>query len=149
MKVILHNDVAKLGKKFDIVEVADGYARNYLIPKKLAELATPGKIKSIENQRQEREAAEAEQREAVRAQLEPLLESGTELAAPANEQGHLFAGLHVEDIARHLSEQAAVEVPEHWIVMDDAIKETGEHTVSVRVGDETLDVPVTVTPQQQ
>lgn len=149
MKVILRSDIGKLGKKHDVVDVSDGYGRNFLIPRGLAEIATPEKEAAVEQKRAEREAQEQEHHAQLKEALAQLTEQGVEITAPANEQGHLFAGLHAADIAQQLTEQVNVEVPAVAIQFDDAIKEVGEHQIPVRVGDETIAVPVTVTGETQ
>ena len=99
MKVILLADIPKLGKKYDVKEVSGGHARNFLIPKKLAEIATPGALKHAEVLR----AAWQKEHEAREVELAKLVE-GLEgrtitLERPANEEGHLFAGIHPEDLS--------------------------------------------------
>jgi len=144
MKVILRNDIKKLGKKHDTVDVADGYARNFLIPRNLAEVATPEREAAVEKQRAKREEREQEHSAQLHEALSTLVESGVTIDAPANDQGHLFAGLHTNDIAEKLTATAGVDIPAVLIEYDDAIKETGEHQVPVRVGDDTMQVPLTV-----
>lgn len=144
MQVILHSDIGKLGKKYDVVTVSDGYARNYLIPQKLAELATPERVAVIEQSRAARAAEEAEHNEQLLAQLNTLGEDGLVIDAPANDQGHLFAGLHTTEIAEKLSEVTGVAVPPNAIRMDDTLKEVGTHALELRVGDERQTVNVTV-----
>ena len=144
MKVILHSDIGKIGKKNDVVDVADGYGRNYLIPRGLADLATEAKIAVHEREREAREQAETERVEVLTAKLSELTEEGIAITAPANEQGHLFAGVHANKIAAKIGEAAGVNVPGESVKMDDMIKETGTFDIDVRAGDKSVTVPVTI-----
>ena len=102
MKVLLCQDVDKLGFYGDVVEVKDGYARNYLLPCGVATVPSEGKIKSMAAERGKR----AEQRKLALVQLEKVVAAveGAEVvvAAKANEQGHLFGSFHERDIAENL-----------------------------------------------
>ena len=146
MKVILHNDVGKLGSKNEVVDVADGYARNYLIPRHLAEIATENRIQALKEQEEKREAERREHAAQLATALEEIEQSVT-IPAPVNEQGHLFAGIRRSDIASALNEALGVHVAETAIVFDDTIKETGTFEIPLRVGGETRTVNVTIEPR--
>lgn len=142
MRVILLEDVAGLGSKGDMVEVAPGYGRNYLVPRGLAEEATKGNIKSVEQRRQallrraERERAEAEQI------AERLGAHTVTLTAKAGETGRLFGSITSADIAEAVQQQVGVEVDRRRIELDEPIKAAGSYEVPVR-----LHVGVTATLQ--
>jgi large subunit ribosomal protein L9 len=149
MKVLLCSDVEKLGWLGDIVDVKNGYARNYLIPHGLATIPTEQNIKALA----EEKARRAEQRKLVREQKERLITSvqGAEvvLLAKANEQGHLFGSVTERDIAQNLRQQG-FDVADEMIKMDGHIKELGVSEVIVRAGaDLTATVRVVVNSQEQ
>ena len=124
MKVLLVSDVRKLGYLGDVVDVADGYARNCLFPQGLAKAATDNNIKSIAKAK----AARAEERNLERKQLEKAAQavSGAEavIAATANEVGHLFGSVAKRDIAKNLRDQG-FEVADDVVMLHEHIKEVG------------------------
>ncbi len=146
MKVLLTADVSKLGWLGDVVEVADGYARNYLLPQGLAQPATEASIKAIA----EAKVKGAEQRHLEQEQMEKVAESvdGAEvvIAAAANEQGHLFGSVGREAIAENLRAQG-FEVPTDVVELTENIKQVGTHQVKLRFSaDLTAMVSVVVVP---
>ena len=124
MKVLLVSDVRKLGYLGDVVDVTDGYARNYLFPQGLAKAATDNNIKSIAKAK----AARAEERNLERKQLEKAAQAvnGAEavIAAAVNELGHLFGSVFRHDIAKNLREQG-FEVADDVVMLHEHIKEVG------------------------
>ena len=149
MKLLLCNDVEKLGWLGDIVEVKDGYARNYLIPQGLATVPNESNIKALA----EEKARRAEARQLVREQKERLVTAvqGAEvvIAAKANEQGHLFGSVTEHDIADNLRKQG-FDVADEMVKMGGHIKELGASEVTVRAAAElTATVQVMVVSQEQ
>lgn len=149
MKLLLCNDVEKLGWLGDIVEVKEGYARNYLIPHGLAIVPTEANIKSLA----EEKAKRAEARRLVREQKQKLVAAvqGAEvvLSAKANEQGHLFGSITEHDIADNLRKQG-FDVADEMVKMGGHIKELGVSEVVVRAAaDLTATVRVMVVSQEQ
>jgi len=147
MKVLLTADVSKLGWLGDVVEVADGYARNYLFPQGLAEAATDGNIKAIAKAKAQR----ADQRHLERQQLERVATAvnGAEavIAAAANEEGHLFGSVFKHEIAKNLCAQG-FEVPETAVALDEHIKQVGTFSVTLRFAEDlTASVSVVVVPE--
>ncbi len=138
MKIILLRDIAKIGKKFDVVEVADGYAFNYLIPRGMAEMATKAKEKEIEGRKAEEEAKHQAYVEKISKDVKALKRKPLKIKAKANEKGVLFAGLEKEDLLKALKEEAGVELSANEIVLEEPIKNTGEHKVPIAVGEEGL-----------
>ena len=133
----------------DIVEVKDGYARNYLIPQGLATVPTAGNIKALADEK----ARRAEARQLVREQKERLVASvqGAEvvLAAKANEQGHLFGSVTEHDIADNLRKQG-FDVADEMVKMSGHIKDLGVSEVTVRAATDLLaTVRVMVVSQEQ
>ncbi len=137
MKVILLKDVAKVGQKFDVKDVAEGYATNFLIPKGLAEAATEQSVRKIENRKKKTEEEKELEESLITKNLMDLEGVTVNFEAKTNEKGHLFAGLHKEEISRILKEQTRLDIPAQFINLDKPIKETGEHTIEVKFGGKT------------
>jgi large subunit ribosomal protein L9 len=130
MKVLLISDVKKLGWLGDVVEVTDGYARNYLFPQGFAKLATDPNVKAIARAKAQR----AEQRKLERQQLEKVCQTvnGAEvvIAAAANEQGHLFGSVFRHEIAENLRAQS-FEVADDTVELNEHIKQVGTYRVGL------------------
>ncbi len=135
MKVILLKDVAKVGLKDEIKDVSSGYAQNFLIQRGLAEAATAGKIALVEKNAAGRVAQQEERKSALEDGLAKLKGKGLIIRATANEKEYLFEAVSAEIIAAHLADVAGVEVAADQIQIESPIKELGEHTVNVKVGD--------------
>lgn len=131
MKILLLNDVERLGWLGDVVEVADGYARNYLLPQRIAVMPNEANMKSIAAEKVKR----AEVRIAEQKHLEQAAEevAGAEavVAAKANEKGHLFGSVTAGDIAANLREQG-FSVADEIVVLDEHIKEVGQREVKLK-----------------
>ncbi len=148
MKVLLCEDIKKLGWLGDVVEVKVGYARNYLLPQGLAKVATEGNIRAIAQEKAKR----AEQRLKERRRIEKAVEAvnGAEavLAAKANEQGVLFGSVTEAMIAANLRAQG-FEVADEVIKLAEHIKQLGTHEVGLRFAEDlTATVRVVVVPEQ-
>ncbi len=147
MKVLLVSDVRKLGWLGDVVEVADGYARNYLFPQGLAKAATDNNIRSIAKAK----AARAEERKLERRQLEKVCTSVNEaeavIAAAVNELGHLFGSVSKHDIAKNLREQG-FEIADEVIELHEHIKEVGTYKIKLEFADDLIaTVSLVVVPE--
>ncbi|KKS41893.1 50S ribosomal protein L9 [Candidatus Kuenenbacteria bacterium RIFCSPLOWO2_12_FULL_42_13] len=133
MKIILLKNVEKLGKAGEIKNVADGFALNFLLPKKMAEAATEQKIKKARNQENKKILA----REKNLAENDKLLARlnglKLEIKAKASDSGKLFAGLSAEDIAKELKTQKNIDIAAKRIRLEKHIKEVGEHGVEIDV----------------
>jgi len=148
MKVLLCEDIDRLGWLGDVVEVKTGYARNYLLPQGLAKIANEASIRSIA----EEKARRAEQRKLEGKRLEEAVKAieGAEavVAAKANEQGHLFGSVNEQQIAANLREQG-FEVRDEIVQLPEHIKEIGTHSVTLRFRDDlTATINVVVVPEQ-
>jgi large subunit ribosomal protein L9 len=133
MQIVLRDDVENLGRKGDMVVVADGYARNYLVPRGLAIPATKGAQKQADAMRRNREAQDRRSREGAEA-LAAKLTSGTiELKARAGEGGRLFGSVTSADIADAVNAQLGVELDRRRIDLDEPLKELGEVELRVRL----------------
>jgi large subunit ribosomal protein L9 len=149
MKVLLCEDVEKLGWYGDIVEVSEGYARNYLLPRKVAAIPTEQKIKAMADEKAKR----TEQRKLDQERLEKAAAAveGAEavIAAKANEQGHLFGSIMAGEIAENLRRQG-FEVADNAVYLDEHIKEVGQYTVKLKfAGLVTAKVKVTIVAEGQ
>ena len=148
MKVLLCEDIKKLGWLGDIVEVNTGYARNYLLPQGLAKVATQGNIRALAKEKAKR----AEQRLRERRRIEKAVEAvnGAEavLAARANEQGVLFGSITESSIGANLRSQG-FEVADEIVKLPEHIKQVGTHEVTLKFADDvTATVRVVVVPEQ-
>jgi large subunit ribosomal protein L9 len=133
MRVVLRDDVDNLGRKGDLVEVADGYARNYLVPKGLAMKATPGVEKQADAMRRSREAQERKTREAAQALATRLAGGTVELKARAGEGGKLFGSVTAADIADAVQAQFGVEIDRRRLELAEPLKEIGVSEVPLRL----------------
>ncbi|KKR39028.1 MAG: 50S ribosomal protein L9 [Parcubacteria group bacterium GW2011_GWB2_40_8] len=132
MKVILLQDVPNVGHKYSIKEVKSGYARNFLLPQKLAQLATESAIKGIEAAKLKAEQERAIHEDLLAKNLESLVNLRVVMEEKANEKGHLFSIVHEDEVAKILKEKHHIEIPAKFIEMDKHIKEVGEHKVKVK-----------------
>lgn len=149
MKVLLTTDVQALGRAGDVVVVADGYARNYLIPKKLAIKAT-GRALRMSDSIRTRAAAEQAEHEAVCRQLIDRLQGVVcELQAAADGNGHLYGSISERDIALEL-ENMGLQIDRRSIQLETHIKSVGEFTVPVRLSPElSTEITVRVRAEEQ
>lgn len=133
MKVILTQDVPKLGQAGTLQDVANGYARNFLIPQGMATIATRGSIKQVE----ERQAAEAKriakQEEELRGLSDRIQGMRIEIEARVGEQGRLYGSVTGPDIAERLSAALGEEIDRRKIDLDEPIRTVGDHQVTVRL----------------
>lgn len=133
MEVLLLKDVEQLGEAGEIKRVANGYARNFLIPRGLAVIATPGAIKQAELQLESearRQAKELDEAQALAQALEGLTVT---FHARAGESDRLYGSITNANIADALSEQVEQDVDRRKIEMDEPLKELGTHTVTIRL----------------
>jgi large subunit ribosomal protein L9 len=131
MKLILTNDVDGLGHKGDVVEVADGYARNYLLPRSFAIKATTGALKEAEGLRRAREEAERAAVDAAKAVAEALAGSTVVVAARSADEGKLFGSIGARNVAEAIASYTGVQVEPQIIALTGPIKEIGLHEVTI------------------
>ncbi len=137
MKIILLDDVTKVGRRGEVRDVSDGYARNFLIPKKLALSATAGNLKNLDHIQKQQEAkadrvkADAE---SLRARIEAL---AYEERRQASEEGKLFGSVTSQDIADFLGRQG-LKIERRRIHLDEPIKTLGETAVAIRLHPEVI-----------
>lgn len=135
MKVILLQDVAKIGRRFDIANVQDGYALNKLIPQRLAKPATPENLKSIEAHARKTQDVRDKQQTAFEEALVELDGKTIEVAVEANEEGRMFQSLKVETIIAAVTSDTSIKLSEANLHIPTPIKEIGVHTVALVSGD--------------
>jgi large subunit ribosomal protein L9 len=143
MKVILRSDVSNLGKRGDILDVADGYARNFLVPKGLAMKASAGASAQAASMRRARDLRDAQDRAAAEALATTLVPKVITVAARAGSEGKLFGSVTASDIAAAVEEQTKVVLDRRKIVLHEPIKTLGTHTVPVKLHAD-VEFPVTV-----
>lgn len=132
MKLILTQDVPDLGQKGDIVDVADGYARNYLVPRSLAVKASTGNLKQAEKMREARIEAEKRAREEADRIKEALVGTRVVVAARAGDEGKLFGSIGPGDVAQAIKTFVGIDVERSSIVVQPPIRAIGLHEVTVR-----------------
>ena len=131
MKVVLLKDVKNMGKRDDIVNVSDGYARNFLFPQKLAAEATPGALKEIQRKRAAQDAREAELLAEAKNKAAALKDKVITLEVKCGEKGRLYGSVTSAEVAEALEKQHGVQVDKRKIDIGDPIRETGMRTISV------------------
>jgi large subunit ribosomal protein L9 len=131
MKIILIKDVQKVGRKFDIKDISDGYALNFLIPRGLAIVATPQAIAKINLEKEKLNTEEKIQEELLVKNLGTIKGLKLTLKEKANEKGHLFAGVTREVLAAEILKNTRLNLDVEFIKLDKPIKELGEHKVTV------------------
>ena len=134
MKVILQQDVKGQGKKGQLIEASEGYARNYLLPRKLAIAATADAINTMNLKEKARRAEEARQKEAAMAAAEQLKALLVKIPAKAGTGGRLFGAVTTKEISDALKQQHSVDIPKQKLVLDDPIKSFGTYQVKARLG---------------
>jgi len=151
MEIILLQDVDKLGKKGDVAHVAEGYARNFLLPRKLGEIATPTRIAQARKVMEEREAAAKREAERAEENREMMAKTVLTIKAPAGTEDRLFGSVTNQDIADAIFQARKVRVDKHDIELEEPIKTVGTHMVKVRVHSsvEPAEIKVIVTPEEE
>ncbi|MBI2108584.1 MAG: 50S ribosomal protein L9 [Parcubacteria group bacterium] len=135
MKVILLQDVPKVGKKYEVKEVKNGLARNFLIPKKLVEIATAGTLKKLEIFKEKNKQEEEEKNKALRDTLSALSNKTITITVRAGDMGSLFAKITAKDIANAIKKEYNVNLPEELIILEEPIKKIGEYDIVAEVGE--------------
>lgn len=137
MKVLFLKDVPKIGKKYEVKEVADGYARNFLLPRKMAELATKETEQRVAKKKDEIAEMKKVDDDLLMRNLKALTDLVVTMEGKANEKGHLFAAIRKEEIISKIRDEARLQIPSEYIHLEKPIKETGEHIISFSMGNKT------------
>ena len=138
MKVILNADVKGQGKKGELKEVSDGYARNFLLPKKLAVPATAENVNTMKQQEKARQAQMAAEKAEAQALAEKLKSIQVKLTAKAGEGGRLFGAVTSKEIAEALSAQHGLNIAKTKLVLDEPIKSCGGYQIKTKPGHEIM-----------
>ena len=134
MKVILQQDVKGQGKKGQLVEVSEGYARTFLLPRKLAIAATADAINTLNLKEKARKAEEARMKAEAQTIAEKLKECPVKLTAKAGNGGKLFGAVTTKEISEGLKKQYDIDIPKQKLVLDDPIKAYGSYQVKAKLG---------------
>ena len=148
MEVILRQDIEKVGLRGEVVDVAPGFARNYLLPRKLAETATPAKVaelRKLEDKRARHEAQSFEQAQEIAQRLEA---SEIRFDVPAGETGTLFGSVTATDVAEHVWETEKVRIDRRKLDLPESIKRIGRYQIPVELfADMTATLRLAVVPE--
>jgi large subunit ribosomal protein L9 len=136
MKIILAKDVETLGHKGDVVSVSDGYARNYLVPKGMALVASRGALKQAEQMRRAREEALRKAKDDAVAQVALLGSSPVYISARAGEDGKLFGSVTKNDIARAVQDQLEQDVDARQVRLDESLRRLGTFSIEIHLHEE-------------
>ena len=136
MKVILQQDVKGQGKKGQLIEVSEGYARNFLIPRKLAVLATADAMNTMMLQEKAKKAEEARQKAEAEAIAEKLKSAQVKVSARAGANGKLFGAVTSKEVSDALAAQHKIELAKQKIVLDEPIKSFGTYQLKAKLGHE-------------
>jgi large subunit ribosomal protein L9 len=142
VKIVLRADVDNLGNKGDLVEVAPGYARNYLVPKGLAIAATDGAVRQAESMRRSRQVRDRREKEGAESTARQLAAKRIEIKARAGEGGRLFGSVTSTDIAEAVEAQTGIHLERRKLHIE-AIRTLGTHEVPIRLHAE-VEVPLTI-----
>ena len=134
MKVILQQDVKGQGKKGQLVEVSEGYARNFLLPRKLAIEATTDAINTLNLKEKARKAEEARQKAEAEEISKKLKDCPVKLTAKAGNGGKLFGAVTTKEISDGLKKQYNIDIPKQKLVLDEPIKSFGTYQVKAKLG---------------
>ena len=134
MKVILQQDVKGQGKKGQLVDVSDGYARNFLLAKKLAVLATPENVNTMKQQEKAKKAQQAAEKAEAEATAKNLESLTVKVVAKAGEGGRLFGAVTGKEIAEALAKQHGVTINKAKLVLDEPIKACGGYKIKAKLG---------------
>ena len=133
MKVILRSDLSGVGKRGDVVDVADGYGRNFLLPRGLAMKATAGAATQAASMRRSRDVRDAADRSAAQEIATKLVPTRITLTARAGAEGKLFGSVTTTDIAEAVKEQTGIELDRRNLHLDEPIRTLGEHSATARL----------------
>jgi large subunit ribosomal protein L9 len=133
MRIVLRTDMADVGKRGDICEVADGYARNFLLPKGHAIVATPGVEAQAAAMRRSRDLRDARDREAAESVARKLVPAVIRITARAGAEGKLFGSVTAADVTQAVAEQTGVELERRRLRLEEPIKSLGTHEVPIKL----------------
>lgn len=133
MKVIFLHDVPRVGKKYDVKDISDGYATNFLLPRKLAIAATPKSVAELERSKKEIKVEREIQEDLLMKNLEEIKGKIITIKSKASPKGSLFSSIHKKEIAEEMKKMHRADIAEDFIVLEKPIKETGEYEIPVSI----------------
>lgn len=133
MKVIFLHDVLRVGRKYDVKEVNDGYAMNFLFPRKLAQNATPKALAELEIRKKDIILEREVQEDLLMKNLEEIKGKVVHIKAKADEKGHLFAQVHEKEIVEAMKNEHRADISEEFIVLEKPIKAVGEFEIPIEI----------------
>ena len=133
MKVIFLKDVPRVGKRYDVKEMSDGYAMNFLLPRKLAQPATPKALAELELRKKEIQIEKEVQESLLLKNLEEIKGKVLHIKAKADEKGHLFFGIHNKEIVEAMHAEHHADIGEEFIPLEKPIKEVGEFDIPIEI----------------
>ncbi len=133
MKVILLSDVVKVGKKYDLVDVAPGFARNFLFAKGLAEAVTKSSAKRVAQMQEKRRIEKKNQEVKLENAFDAIKKAVITVKRAANEEGHLYAGVSADELALLLGKMVGVTIGREQVIIEKPFKGLGEFTVAVQL----------------
>ena len=143
MKIVLRADVDNVGKKGDILDVSDGFARNYLLPKGHAIKATDGVVAQAASMRRSRDLRDAKDRESAQTIARTLVPAVIRIKARAGGEGRLFGSVTASDIAAAVREQTSIDIDRRKLQLSEPIRSVGTHVVPVKLHSD-VEFPVTI-----
>ena len=144
MKIIFTKDVPKVGRKYEVKEVAEGFAQNLLIPRGLAQIANTQTMKNLEFMKSKDSAEKKIQGELLAKSLETIKNLVLNLKEKANEKGHLFAGVTKEMLVAEILKEGRLNLDPESIKLHKPLKTVGEHKVEVVAGDKKAEFTVNI-----
>ena len=133
MKVIFLRDVPRVGKKYDVKEVNDGYAMNFLFPRKLAQNATPKALAELETRKKDIILEREVQADLLMKNLEEIKGKVLHIKAKADDKGHLYSQIHEKEIVEAMKSEHRADITEEFIVLEKPIKEVGEFEIPIEI----------------
>jgi len=133
MKIIFLQDVPRVGKKYDVKEVNDGYAINFLFPKKLATPATKKAVENLEQKKKEIVIEREVQEDLLVKNLEEIKDKTITIKAKADDKGHLFSAIHKSALVEAMNTEYNAQIDEKCIVLEKQIKEIGEFEIPILI----------------
>ena len=148
MKLILKEDISKLGRKGDIVNVAKGYGRNYLIPKNMAMVATTKNVTIAERMQEKRQAVLEESSQLADSIQQALADAHLVIAQNSTDEGTLYAAVTNAQIIESIEKFSTFKLEENQVILENQVKEIGLHTVNIRLSaDVSIDVTLEIVPE--
>lgn len=141
MKVIFLQNVKKVGQKNEVKEINDGYARNFLLPNKLAVEANPKELGELRKRLQSKDSEDKKNNKNFNEALEKLKDYTLVLKKKANKEGHLFSGISAKEISSELRKND-IFLDEDYIILESPIKKTGSHTIKIKSSSVNLNIEV-------